>query len=725
MGQPGSEQLYVPEAGKVAVKNTDGTVDLVPQGYLPSARQEGSVPATEAEYFSAKHGAAGDVAAGVVGAARAVPFADALIIKGAAAVGDASEDDYRNTLRLLKQASPNASLGGEFLGTAALAAGTGGFSLGRGAVARLGAGALEGGAIGAVSGVSQQSSEDTLENHKSTAEAYLSAGVKGGAIGLLLGGAGAGAGMLLGRGASKAASGLAREEGVAARTVARELEEVTEKAGGRVAIDADAGLASKAGAVEKPFVLGKASRPVTLDDAILNDVRPIQSAKGVRSYRSFTEPTIALDAEAGLASKAGNFEKPFAIGKGREVGLREPMLPESAAQAPIAVDRQIETWPGIRPDAGLEKVPARIKNALHVESAVGLPRPVNLAEGVEGGIVSRPGLSIEAPPVAPAGIAPPTVLGRVEALRDSLGTKALRDAELRGFPFREAIDGAGALATGNVFGVASAGINAARRLYGAQAAHRVLDTAIRMDTFRRATVKLNQLIDSGAKAFASGSKSAPRAAAPVTTAEVRAIREATRNPEAVTARVAEHLGDMPNVAPKMAQQIAMTTARAAAWLQHALPREAPPIGPKFGKQREVPLSREQLLDARATIETVKDGSIVVDRLRDGTLRDTHVAALRFVHPETFLRIQKYLTQHSTELNETMTQQQLTRLGILFGEPLTEQDLPENVRAFQASFVQGNQAPGQGGSGGNVSMNSKPVDVGSSTATQNDKLGAGK
>lgn len=718
---PAESPLYVPEPGRVAIRDLDGSVSTVAQSDLAAARGEGARPATEAEYFGAKHGVSGDLAAGAVGAARGATFgvSDPLLLGAAEAFGG-NPEEYRRTLRLLRETSPNATLAGELggAGAAAIATGgaTGGLRLGTGLAARVGVGAIEGAGIGAASGMGAVLTEDTLENHKSTAEAYLSAGVKGGAIGILLGGAGGGASALLGRGGARAAEkSLAREEGLAVRAVEGEA-----KVGGRVAIDADAGLAREAGAIERPFAIGKAARPVVLDDAVLSDLRPIQSAKGVRSYRSFAEPTIALDAEAGLAAKAGNYEKPFAIGKGQEVGLRAGVLPEAAAQAPIAVDREILTWPGIRPDAGLEKAPSRIKNALHVESGAGLPRPVNLAEGIEGGIVSRPGIGIEAPVAAQApAAAPRTLLERIEGLRGDLAATpptgpSARDLALGGL----------ALATGHPVAAAGIAVNAARRMYGPQAAAHALDAAIRVDTFRRAATKLDEMLISGSKSFASGSKATTRAPKSVTTEEVRAIREAVRTPEAVTARVAEHVGDMPDVAPKMAQEIASTAARAAAWLRFALPKEPAPIAPRFGKVRDVPLSNEQLLDARATIETVADGSIVVDRLLEGRLTNTHVAALRYVHPEMFATIQKYLAQHATELNATLSQQQLTRLGILFGEPLTEQDLPENIRAFQASFVQGNQAPGEGGDGGNVKMNSKPVVGGGTSATQNDMLSKG-
>jgi hypothetical protein len=65
--------------------------------------------------------------------------------------------------------------------------------------------------------------------------------------------------------------------------------------------------------------------------------------------------------------------------------------------------------------------------------------------------------------------------------------------------------------------------------------------------------------------------------------------------------------------------------------------------------------------------------------------------------------------------------------MLFGVPITEAMLPENIRAFQASFTQGNQAPGAGGAGGQVpaKMGSGPVNISKNQATQFDKLEAGK
>ena len=76
----------------------------------------------------------------------------------------------------------------------------------------------------------------------------------------------------------------------------------------------------------------------------------------------------------------------------------------------------------------------------------------------------------------------------------------------------------------------------------------------------------------------------------------------------------------------------------------------------------------------------------------------------------------------------MTVQQQFTLSMLFGTPVTEAMLPENKRAFQASFTQGSQAPGAGGTGGGMTapkMSAGPVNIGKTQATQFDKLEAGR
>ncbi len=265
----------------------------------------------------------------------------------------------------------------------------------------------------------------------------------------------------------------------------------------------------------------------------------------------------------------------------------------------------------------------------------------------------------------------------------------------------DAITAGGAIASGNPLGAAAVGANIIRRNYGNQIAAHVLDTATRMESVQRAKK--------------------------VTDEDIRALREATRNPEAITARVADAVGDLPKYAPKTAREISLTVARAAAWAQATLPKEQPPIGPQFTQKAPRPLTDEQRIRATAIIETIEDGSVVIDRLRDGSLSAEHVATLKYVHPEIYARIQADIAKHATELHKELTTQQEFRLALLFGTPISEAQLPENVRALQASFSQGNQAPGMGGAGGNTgpaAMSAGPVNVGESSATGPDKLESG-
>jgi hypothetical protein len=745
MGEPAAAP-YVPEPGKVAIRDPDGSVWKIPQGNLADESAKGARLATEAEYFGAQHGRPGEILAAGAGFSRAATsgLSDLAYVEGARALGgDQDANDIRDTLRLLKQSSPGATLGGEIFGTGAQAlAMGGGLSLGEAAVARVGAGALEGAAVGATSGMGAQLSEDTLENHKMVGEAYLSAGVKGGAVGLLLGGAGA-ALPLFGRGGARAVAHEAEAaEGGAYRTLGTRAEEAAEGGTRKSVLEHTEDLRdrfaySATGATKKD--IGKLG--ATAEEAAAEQQRlGAMLRKEVGISATDTEGEIAQR----IIAKEKEVGAKFApIYKEADTAFQGPSMP--AVREGVEAIRAKHTGIYAAEElAAMEKAVTKLeglgKNPTHTElweasKAVYKQGKLNMDGGKEAlrdlhGIL-RGELQTS---VERAGGELGTNLGERLRLNNQLyadlktASAAAKHGGKGGFGLQDATLLGPAVMTGHPAAVAAVGLNMVRRQYGNQIASHVLDTATRMETFQRAASKLDDLISAGSKAFASGSKAATRASKPVTTAEVRALREATRNPEAVTARVAEHLRDTPSVAPRVAQEIAMTATRAAAWLQHTLPKETPPSMPRFGKQREVPLSEEKLLEARAIIETVADGSIVVDRLREGRLNDLHVATLRFVHPETFLKIQKYLTQHATELNQTMTQQQLTRLGILFGEPLTEQDLPENRRAFQASFVQGNQAPGQGGAGGNVgsaAMSAGPVNVGGSSATANDKLEAGK
>lgn len=789
--------------GRAPLVFPDGAVQTVPLDQVERAKAElGARDATDVEYFGAQTGTGGDVAAGALGAARGMTFglSDNAYVEGARLFGgDETADETRELLRLYKAASPSASFAGELAGAVAPAIATGGATLGatagRGARVALGAG--EGLGFGAAAGAGAQLTEDTLENHALVGEAYLSASLKGGAVGLLLGGAGAGLGTLFGRGGKAA-------EKVAGGTE-REALPVVERAAAAEDAAAPAGRKTILGRVEglRDELTYNATGATAKDVHKLGANAAEQAAEQQRLGRVLREHVDVTAAQ-------GEIDRQIAA-KQKEAGSALAAMykeADAAAQRP-SVDALDEGMAAIRAKYGGVD-PASVPTWAEFQKEA-MPRLMKVHGGhnkAYGDAISKEYAALRAPTAMFANeqLAAAerafselkTVLGKnptheklweaskaigerlnftnVESV--ALGKKALRDlyevtrGELRASVDRASAElggtigdrirstnqlysdlktlgetsaraakrgsgdtftrgdvwlGGAAALSGQPAAVAAVGLNVARRKYGNQVAAHVLNDVVHMQSFQRATAKLDEMIDAGARAFVSNSKAASRAPKPITTAEVRSLREATRTPDAVTARVTERLGDMPRVAPKIAQQIALTAARAAAWLQRTLPREQAPATPMFGKPREIPLSDEQLLEARAAIETVEDGSIVIDRLRQNRLTQAHVATLKFVYPETYNKVRNYLAQHATELNKALTQQQLTQLSMLFGEPLSEADLPENVRAFQASFVQGNQAPGAGGAGGNTgmaAMGGGPVRGGGSRATATDKLEAG-
>ncbi len=786
-----AENLYVPEPGKVAIRDEDGSVSTIRQGDLARAvTDEGARPATEAEYFGAKHGTAGTVAAAAVGAGRGASFGlfDPAFIEATRAVaGDEKAEEYRNTMRLLKESHGDASLGGEIAGAVApalfgappaQAAGALGEGLFARGAARFAAAAPRAIGEGVAIGLGNQLSEDTLHNHKLAGEAYLSAGAKGGVLGLLLGaGGGAALGAVGDRVGGLFGKGLARaEEGAGIRAESAVGERLTR-------------LEEKAGAVEETAAQ---KGPVS---KWLDNASDIQAFKGATNAKTGDIRRLGIDVEAqeGVEARLGKMLK--------DEGLTGPLVTqaEGAKRVTAKLNEVGKSFKGMyaeldqaaqRPSmstiASRFNEEVRIPNAgklygdLEVKPAEDLMRRLQSKGGEINEVATQaptftelwrarqeidgqlrkayarvPGMPV--PPgeegmralrgivndeLNAAADRASTELGSTVGDRLRLANQMYADlstvnkiathqaAAIGAAPLVSLTDVIGA-STGGAAGVAMAGLNMVRRKFGNQLASHVLEGAAKMETIQRAATKLDDLISSGTKSFVSNGKDATRAIKPVTTAEVRALREATRTPEQINARIAEHLGDLPKYAPKVAQQVSTTASRAAAWLQHALPKEQAPIGPVFNRPKDKPLSDTQLIKARATIETVNDGSIVVDRLREGRLTAEHVAALKYVHPETYAQISKYLGDHAAELRPQLTVQQQFQLSMLFGQPITEAMLPENRRAFQASFSQGNQAPGKGGSGGGLTggaappmMNDGPVRGGGTSAMATDRLEAG-
>lgn len=255
---------YSPETGQVAIRDKDGSVWKIPEAQLGKAQAEGAVPATEAEFRSAQLGAAGQVASASIGAARGVSlgYSDKLYVEGARAIGgDTSAENVRHTLNLAREMHPDATTGGEVGGMVVpMFFGGGGATAARaGFAARALQAAPRAFAEGAVIGAGQQSSEDTLGDHKFVAEKYLTSMAKGGAVGLILGSGLHGA---LGKSPQRFGSDLgatavtrAETEALGIERAATQRVEDAVEARFRPILDPNAGLAPEAGAVERPIAI--------------------------------------------------------------------------------------------------------------------------------------------------------------------------------------------------------------------------------------------------------------------------------------------------------------------------------------------------------------------------------------------------------------------------------------------------------------------------------------
>lgn len=199
---PGVSDRAIPteDPGHVALTDPDGAVQSVPiENAERAVKQYGYRPSSDVEYYTAKTGTAGTIAAGVAGMGRGLSFGlfDPIEIELSRATGgDQSAEEMRRTLNLLREGHGTASTVGEIGGSLAslafgLPPGEAAAVAGESMLARAGSRALQAAprlfGEGAAMSVGEQLSEDTLGNHEIVAGKYLAAGLQGGVVNLLIG----------------------------------------------------------------------------------------------------------------------------------------------------------------------------------------------------------------------------------------------------------------------------------------------------------------------------------------------------------------------------------------------------------------------------------------------------------------------------------------------------------------------------------------------------------
>lgn len=307
----------------------------------------------------------------------------------------------------------------------------------------------------------------------------------------------------------------------------------------------------------------------------------------------------------------------------------------------------------------------------------------------------------------------------LKAAKDISTKEAARAAGSPMYSASDMMSVVAAVASGSPLGAAIPVANVIRKQFGNQIAAHVLRKASQLEAIQAASNSIDAALSKGTRAVIENTSTSARPMKLLTEAQVRAVRDASLDQTAVSARVAQALGDTAQVAPKTAAEFALTAARIASYLSQVLPKDRPPTSPMFTGEKPRKFSDSELVKASAVIETAQDPTIILDRMQHGQLTREHVKALKASHPEAYAKIQNYLTEHAAEIRPTMTIQQQVALSVLFQKPIAAVMERANITALQASFVGGNQGPPKGMAPTVAKMAAGPVHGGGTRATTFD------
>ncbi len=723
---PGPTKVLGADDGKSGVLvNPEGQVVAVPVENLGAAMSQGFRPATDVEEHAARTGVAGDIAAAATGAARGLSFglSDSLTIGADRLIeGDKGAEEMRHELRMLKEAHPNASLVGEIGGSLApLALGLGpvgaAAEIGEGGslLARAGARALAaapGAAMeGAAIGLGSQLSEDVLGNHDLVAQKYISAAIKGGALGMLLGAgthAGVGAiadklGVRAERAAARAETAAAKAEGRAEGLVGGKLADLAEEQAGKALLPQSSLSAAE---------LQKLGR--TTEDAMgrFRQIGRTMLDEGIVTAGA-TKSTIAqrvtrrvgeLGEELGALRKS--FDKAAVRPSAEVVGERikrevlEPLISKPFAAKDISAIRpyleelgtHLEGKTTFESFEELHKLRRGLDNELERMKAfeklnMGAPAPGHaelkavrgILEGEYEAAAERAAKELGEDTATKYRFAK-SVFADLKTAEGWTKKAAAREAQNHAVSLTDVIS----FSHGGPAGIAMGVANMVRRKLGNQIAAVVADKAAVLTGVQRAQEAYDARMARAVEGFYKGKRGAASARPKVDPEAARALRTAVKDPEALQQRITERMTSlgMRDSAPKITQGAVSTFMRAGAWLQGRLPPEPRPVAFKFGVSAPralPPMSQARLeaavsaLDIEPTLHDIEHGR-PVDRQR--------IEALKFINPDAYHDLVSALVRYGQENGATLTRQQEVALSLLTGQPIGVTMQPSVIRGFQ-------------------------------------------
>lgn len=731
--------IPAPEAGHAYFVDPDGQLGTVPNESAQAAAEQGFKPATDAQVYAHLNGTFGAVTAGAIGAGRGASFGllDPALVAGAGLLeGDKGREEMRRSLDLERRGYSTASTIGEFggalaplmLGAPPVAA------AGEGIAARVAAGIPRLAAEGAAFSTGEQLTEDTLGNHDLVAQKYLSAAVEGGILNVLIGSGLHGAGALLAEGISArgaaAAARAGEEEGskVAAGSFGSKLADTAETQAAKSMLPASTlsgAEMNKLGrtaeeqatrlqeigrtALEEKIVSPLSTKPEMAKRAIARvgqvgeDLASIRKGLEKSAVRPSTEGVI--NGVRGIAEELN--AQPFAQADRRAVApFVEELLQRSGAVVTdqgeivasrpayktfaelgdlrIALDKRLEqmrVWAKFNGEAPGHEALKSIRGILEGEY-----------EKAAGAAANDLGEDVL------------TKYRTTKALFQDLKTiekwttkGAAREGQHRAISLTDTIAAGAGLATGHALGgIALGAANKVMRTFGNQMAATAANRVSKLMGVQRATAAFDRRLEKAVQGFYSGKKAAKSvsAASPDISPETaRTLRDAVKNPAALTDRVAAAVGaqGFSSVAPKIAQAMSNTILRAATYLSNRLPPEPAPAGFSFGptKPRAIgPYAQSQL---NSVVGALNMDGVLAD-IERGRADRQKIEALRIINPDAHAAIIKALMDHGQQAGAELTHQQEVALSILGGQPVGAIMQPKTIRGFQQAHAQAGPDP---------------------------------
>ncbi|HET9045087.1 MAG TPA: hypothetical protein VFN70_18155 [Burkholderiales bacterium] len=738
--------LVEDEPGRVAIVDEAGDVSSVPRENAEKAFASGYRPASSAELRGAKDGVGGKIGAALTGAARGASFGmlDPLLIEGRRALdGDAAAEWQRHDLAEEREAHPTASLVGEIAGSLApLAFGAPPAEaavMGEGLLARAGARVLANAprlfGEGAAFGASHQLTEDILGNHELVAGKYIAAGLEGGLVNLVLGGAlHAAGGAVVDRLATR--GGTAAADGIGERAVGG-LKGMAEMQAAKAAMPG-AGIGASemsklGGTIEEQTLRARQIGRTLLDEGVTTPgaTKAIQAERVVERLdrvgseldgirKKLSTAAVRPDAERVMTRMRDEvmvplLERPFSDAEVKSV---TPYLEELASTMGTAGEKgttfeELHTFRRALDDKlqKFYKMPVEARPPAYDE----LSKVRAILEGEYEAAADKAAAELGEDLATKYRVAKATYSDLATA--DKWLTKAAgREAQHRAVSLTDTVMMGSGLASGHgVLAVAAPIANKMMRTYGNQTAAYVLDRVTKLEAIQRAALAFDSKLAGSTKAFfgdgPAPSTSARRAA--ITPAERVALRTAAKNP----ALLAEHVGDMVaktgvrDAAPNVAGAIAQNVVRAASFVAQKLPPEPRPIGVTFGQSKPRELGPRAQAEIDRAINAL-DADKMLDDLAHRRLSREQVEAIKFVNPQLFRAMQKSVRDYGMANDPSMTIQQEMALAIVFDTPVSSYTRGATIRGFQQAFAQG--APPDPASAGGPG---KPIGSGHSKAAE--------